>query len=132
MESKNHQQSENSSDDEKRMRKIPKQTLLRLASDSRTKPEIKSTTAKLVEETHFEEFFEHNTSGRVARKHLSQSFSSNYKEESVVSNRSEEGRILRFLIERSEFISIKKQSVKKGASIQEKWLEVSSVSREYL
>ena len=132
MESKNHEQSENSSDDEKRVRKIPKQTLLRLASDSRTKPEIKSTTAKPVEETHFEEFFEHNTSGRVARKHLSQSFSSNYKEESVVSNRSEEGLILRFLIEHSEFISIKKQSVKKGASIQEKWLEVSSVSREYL
>ena len=87
---------------EKRVRQIPKQTLLRLASDSRTKPEIKSTTAKPVEETHFEEFFQHNTSGRVARKHLSQSFSSNLKEESVVSNRSEEGRILRFLIEKSD------------------------------
>lgn len=57
MESKNYQQRENSSDDEKRVRQIPKQTLLRLASDSRTKPEIKSTTAKPVEETHFEEFF---------------------------------------------------------------------------
>ena len=58
MESKNYQQRENSSDDEKRVRQIPKQTLLRLASDSRTKPEIKSTTAKPVEETHFEEFFQ--------------------------------------------------------------------------
>ncbi len=132
MESKNHQQRENSSEDEKRVRQIPKQTLLRLASDSRTKPEIKSTTAKPVEETHFEEFFEHNASGRVVRKHLSKSFSSNLKEESAVLNRSEEVRILRFLIERSEFISVKKQSVQKGASMQEKWLEVSSVSREYL
>jgi len=62
---------------------------------------------------------------------MSQSYASNLKE-SDASIGSEEGRILRFLIERSEFIKIKKKSPQKGASLQENWLEISSVARQYL
>jgi len=36
------------------------------------------------------------------------------------------------VIERSEFIKIKKKSPQKGASLQENWLEISSVAREYI
>jgi hypothetical protein len=111
MESKKHKLRRNSSDDDKRVSEMPKQTRQRLASESRTKPEIKSTTTRPVKQPPMEEFFEHNVSDRVSRKHLSQSFSAHSKAESVVSNRSEEGRVIRFLIERSEFISVKKQSV---------------------
>lgn len=123
MESKKHFLRKNSSDDDKRAIEMPKQTRQRLASESQTKPEIKSTTTKPVKEPPVEEFFGHDVSDRVARKHVSQRFSTHFsglsksKEESVVSNRSEEGRILRFLIERSEFISVKKHTVFKGVSI---------------
>ena len=48
MESKKHQLRKNSSDDDKRESEMPKQTRQRLASESRTKPEIKSTTTKPV------------------------------------------------------------------------------------
>jgi len=42
MESKNYQQAENSSEDENRVRQLPKPTLSRLGSGGRTKPEIKA------------------------------------------------------------------------------------------
>lgn len=82
-----------------------------MTSDSRVKPETKNANTKPVKDLPLAEFSDDFVSFVTPSKHLTQSFSVHLMEASVVSSRSEDGRILRFLIERSEFISVKKQSL---------------------